>query len=407
MTDLPNLKFGKIKRIADTGFRNKDIRNLSKFETISPPSVFVGSKLSYPIVNVGILSPIDDVENASIYDDCKIWAKENYSIQDVVGLRHNLLNSRFRAEVTDVRINKKFVEIAKDIAIASSPVDVEIELKNKINSRSGHDKVLAPHGMRAQLKDANVTSNIKINKFVDRAINDEIKSSESLNMLYKKGIDEYRLSKILSVGVMGLAKNKKMVPTKWSITATDDTISKELMKKIRTNPELTEHELFFGEFLGNQYLIMLFPGVLSFELFELYYPGSSWNPTTDMKASHDYEGFNGRTSYAENCVGGYYATRLPIMEYLEKEKKQAGVLVVRLETPSYWAGLGVWVVRESVRKSIEGGAMKFGSREEFLEGVKKISKIKYDFDLNVIYSRSWLIKEHLVQKRLSEFGIKK
>lgn len=407
MVDLSNLKFGKIKRVADTGFTTKDISKLSKFETISPPSIFIGSKLAYPIVNVGILSPVNDSENAGIYDDCKTWAKDDFSIQDVVGLRHNLLNSRFRAEVTDVRLNKKFVEIAKDIAIAARPVDVEIELKNKINSRGGHDKVLAPHGMSAQLKNAKITSNVKINKFVDRVINDEIKSTEGMSMLYKKGIDEYSLAKILSVGVMGLAKNKKMVPTKWSITATDDTISKEVMKKIRGYNELAEHELFFGEYLGNQYLIMLFPGVLSFELFELYYPGSSWNPTKDMKASHDYEGFYGRTKYADNCVGGYYATRLPIMEYLESVKKQAGVLAIRLETPSYWASLGVWVVRESVKKAMNKVGIKFGDRAEFLEGAKKIGKIKYDFDLDVIYEKSWMLKEHLVQKRLKDFGIGK
>jgi len=403
MVDLNNLKFGKINRVADTGFRNKDLTKISKFESISPPSVFIGSKLSYPLVNVGILSPVGDEENAGIYDDCQTWAKEKYSISDVVKLRTGLLNSRFQSRVQDARMNKKFVEIAKDIAIANKPVDVEIELKDRIASGSRRDQVVTPHGMRAQLKDAKVTSNVKVNRAVDRVINDDVKATKGISMLYKNGINEYSLQKILSVGVMGLKKDKKMVPTRWSITATDDTISKELQKKVRNYPEITDHQLFFGEFLGNQYLILLFPGVFSFELFEFYYPGSSWNPTTEFKASHDYEGYAGRTTYASNCVGGYYATRLPVVEYLDKIKRQASVLAIRLETPSYWAALGVWVVRESVKKAMAAGGMRFGDKAEFLEGVKKIGKAKYDFDPQIIYDKSWLLHEAKTQKRLSDF----
>jgi hypothetical protein len=304
--------------------------------------------------------------------------------------------------VTDSRLNKKFVGIAKDIALSAKPVDVEIELKNRISSRSQRDRVLAPTGMGAEMKNAKVTSNVKVERAVDKVINDDIRAGEGMNILYKRGVDEYSLQKILSVGVMGMKKDSRMVPTRWSITATDDIISKELLTKVRELRELEDYELFFGEFLGNQYLIFLFPGKFSFELFELYYPGSSWNPTKDFKASHDYEGFKGRTSYAQNCVGGYYATRLPIVEYLTQRGRQASVLAIRLETPSYWAALGVWVVRESVKKSMARGPMKFSSKEEFLDGAQKVGKIKYDFDCSEIYGRSWYLNVYSKQKKIDE-----
>lgn len=412
MVNFDNIKFGKVDKIAKTDFKIRDIKKLSKFETISPPSIFIGSKLAYPLVNVGIMSPVGEFEDAQVYDDCRRWAREDFSVQDVIGLRTGLLNSRFRSEVTDVRKNNKFLDVAKDIALAAKPVDVEIELSNRISSRMGRDQVLTPHGMNAGLKAVAVTSNVKIEKVVDRVANDEIKSVEGMNILYDKGIDEYSVSKILSVGVMGLSKDKKIVPTRWSITATDDILSKEILKRVRTYPEITDYELHLGEFMGNQYLILLFPDVFNFELFELYYPGSSWNPGTDMKASHDYEGFRGRTSYAENCVGGYYATRFPVVEYLDKIKRQASVLAIRLETPSYWAALGVWVVRESVRRTmgLESGqsvidrrSIRFGDEKEFLEGVRQIGKIKFDFDSQVIYDKSWYLKEMRVQRKLRDF----
>lgn len=398
-----DIKFEAVSKAAKFKFNYNDLKKISKFESISPPSVFIGSKLRYPDVNVGIMSPLERDDNAWVYDDMKYWAKENFSISDVVHLREGLLNSRFKSKVQDVRLNKRFVEIAKNIAVASKPVDVEIELKNKLEIGKKIDRVLTPHGMKAELKDAKVTSNIKIERKVDKVINDDIKSIQSMTYLYKNNLDEYSLSKILSVGVLGLKKDKKMVPTRWSITATDDTIGKYLWKSIREYPWIENYELFFGEFLGNQYLILLFPGIWTYELFELYYPGSSWNPGTEMKASTDYEGYEGRKDYASNCVGGYYAARLPILEYLNSIRKQASVLVIRLETPSYWAALGVWVVRESVRKAIARGVMKFESKEELLESAKKIAKIKYDFDNNLIYSKSKLLSDLKAQMSLRKW----
>jgi DNA repair protein NreA len=361
-----NIKFEVIKKISELGFKSKNLRNISKLDSNSPPSVFIGSKLKYPLVNVGILSPLQREDNAWIYDDAKYWANNDFQINDVLKLRDNLLNSRFQSTVHDTRTSKNFVQIAQEIAVASKPVDIEIELKNKLNFGRTRDKVMAPHGIRAGLKKAKITSNVKIDQHVDRMINDEVKSVEGIGNLYKHGFSEYTLSKILSVGVLGLKKNKKLVPTRWSITATDDTITKILLNNVRNYPVIENSELFYGEFLGNCYLIMLFPGVWSYELFELYVPGSSWNPSKEIKASTDHEDYHGRKEYATSTAGGYYASRFPIVEYLNSIKKQASVLVVRIETPSYWAALGVWVVRESVRKALEH-KMSFTDDKEMLE----------------------------------------
>ena len=396
---MQNIKFETIKKITETNFKLNELKSISKLQSNSPPSVFIGSKLRYPQVNVGILSPLEQQENSWIYDDAKYWANNNFEIQDVIKLRGSLLNSRFQSRVFDSRLNNKFVELAKQIAIASKPVDVEIELKNKLKTSNKQDKISTMHGMNAPLKKAKITSNTKVHQKVDKVINDELKANQGLQILYQNNIDEYSLSKILSVGVLGLKKNKRLVPTRWSITATDDSITKNILKEIRDYKWIENHELFFGEFLGNQYIIMLFPNVWSYELFELYVPGSSWNPSDVLKASTDSEGFYGRTKYVNNCAGGYYASRLPIVQYLQSIKRQASVLIIRIETPSYWAGLGVWAVRESVRKALKN-KMAFNTKEELINSAKQISKIKYKFDNSDIINQSWLLKNLNTQMRL-------
>ena len=181
-----------------------------------------------------------------------------------------------------------------------------------------------------------------------------------------------------------------------------DTLGKLLLKKVKDYPIIEDYELFFGEFLGNQYLIMLFPQVWSYELFELYLPKSSWNPSMELKASTDYENYSGRKEYAFATAGGYYASRLPIIEYLNSIRRQASVLVIRIETPSYWTALGVWVVRESVRKALNK-IIKFTEEKEIIESSRKIGKIKYNFDISAILDRSKLLKDKKTQKSLNDF----
>lgn len=397
------MKFEVVKKIAETSFKLKEIGKISQLDSVSPPSVFIGSKLRYPDMNVGILSPLQKEEEAWIYDDAKYWAENDFGIREVVNLREGLLNSRFRAQAKSVRAKNKFLDIAKEIAVAAKPVDVEIALKKKISVNRKKDRVTMPSAIGAPLERARITSNVKIDQKVDKIMNDEIKSSEGLAILYKNNINEYSLSKILSIGVLGLAKNKKLVPTRWSITATDDTLGKSILKRVRDYKWIEDYQLFSSEFMGNQYMIMLFPNIWNYELFELYFPGSSWNSDTELKASTDLEWYSGRKSYATNTAGGYYATRLPILEYLDSIKRQASVIVVRLETPSYWAALGVWVCRESIRKALKNRVLKFDCREDLIMGTEVVARKKFNFDVREILSRSRLLEKISTQRNLSEF----
>lgn len=397
-----SIKFEAIKKIAEANFKVRDLSKISSINSFSPPSVFIGSKLKYPEINVGILSPLEKNENAWIYDDAKFWAENNFEISEVLQIRNSLLNSRFKTKVTDARLNKKFMDIIRDVAVASKPVELEIELKNKILSGHEKDKVLTPLGMNVEFDKAKIIGNVQINNHLDKIINDELKVSESMKILYKNNFDEYSLSKILSVGVLGLKKDRRLVPTRWSITASDDILGKQLLEKIRSYKWLEDYELFYGNFMGNQYLILMFPNVWNFELFEMYFPGSSWNPSEEIKASTDFEGFEGRKNYAFNTAGGYYATRLPILKYLDSIKRQASILVIRLETPGYWASLGVWVVRESVKKTLNK-KIKFSSKKELIENAKTISKKQYNFDAENILKISKLLKNINLQKNLSQW----
>jgi len=83
----------------------------------------------------------------------------------------------------------------------------------------------------------------------------------------------------------------------------------------------------------------------------------------------DHEGFHGRTTYAS--IGGcYYAARLATAEALVRQRRQAGVVVLREVHPGEILPLGVWNVREHVRAALRRPAERIASLDALLGRIR-------------------------------------
>ena len=361
----------------------------------SAPNVFVG-RYGYPKVNVGFLS--DSIVPKDI-DTPKLWSKNNYQIPQIVDLRSSLINSRFNVNVKS--FDDKFLEITQEISQAKKPVDVEVHLDKKPSYNLNFNNDITPYGPAVNLEKAQITQNPSIPKAVDKVVSDtDLKAVGALDYLYKKGYDEHFLTKLISVGNLGIEKNRKLVPTRWSITAVDDTLGKKLISEIK-DFNTYDYVAHFGGYLGNYYLILFFPEIWSYELFENYIGDK--NSAKIEETASDYEKYEGRTTYATNTVGGYYATRLSILEYLKGKKRQASVLVIRFITNEYYIPLGVWVVRESVRKSLNNKQINFSSKELMLKYAQILIKKRFNIDINIFFEKSNILNNLKSQKKLSQF----
>ena len=374
-----------------TQFFPKQRKLLSKesFEG-STPSPFVG-RFGYPNINVGIMA-VPEIEDATLHDAPRYWASNHYDIPHVMDLRSGMINSNFNI---NIRKRNKMLEIAQQVGMASKAADVEINLKQKPVFRVNYSNVLAPTGPKAALEKAELTSNVKVARQVDKAVSDtDLKSNSALNLLFKKGFDENFLSRLLSVGNLGVGKNRKLVPTRWSITAVDDNIGKDIISEIK-DYQTSDYCTYFGGYLGNYFLILTFPEVWSYELFETYVPTKAF--------ATDYEPYSGRKTYAENTAGGYYAARLPILEKLKSIKRQGSILALRFITEEYTNPLGVFVVREAVRNSITSKPLVFADKELMLAYAKSLVKKKFGYELDIILKKSLLLKNIKQQSKLSRF----
>ncbi len=396
-------EFCPIVAKAESLFKTRDALDKDSFAG-SSPAPFVG-RFGYPEVNVGILAPPELSEDAWIYDSPKHWAATNISIEEIASLRSSLINSRFKANVKAAAGSnqKKLLELSQEIGMASKPVDVELKLKEKPIFKVNTDSHLAPMGPNAKLEKAEITSTPKIHTKVDRAVSaTDLKSTDAIVSLYHSGFDENFLAKLLSIGNLGVEGRRRLVPTRWSITATDDLLAKNMLKDIRTY-DFTDYLAFFDGYLGNYYLILCLPEQWSYELFESYLPKASWNTSEELQFTTDYEPFAGRKDYAEACAGGYYTVRLAIAEKLAKLKKQASVIALRFITGEYAMPLGVWVTREASRRALSAKPISFGSKELLLSYAKQFVKNKFGADISQMLKQSILLKEFGKQKKLSSF----
>lgn len=360
------------------------------------PNVFVG-RFGYPHVNVGVLS----VEHYEEHDNPLLWSKENYDIATIINLRSSLVNSNFKAQITGFK--ERFMEMSKEVGMAEKPVDVEIGLSKKPVFSLSFNQDTMPHGPNVELKKARITENPKIPGIVDKVADDtDLKASLAINELYKKEIDEHYLTRLLSIGTLGLKKQRKLVPTRWSITAVDDTLAKSMIKEVK-DYNLHDYAVFFGSHLGNYYVAIFFPEVWSYELFETYVGKSTWHDSEEVTTMTDYEGYDGRKDYASNTVGGYYAARLAVLEYLKKVKRQSSVLLLRFITGEYYAPLGVWVVREATRKALANKPLVFDSRDLMLKYVQGLVKKRFGLNVEPILRQSILLSNVKTQRKLGEF----
>jgi hypothetical protein len=368
----------------------------------SSPSLFIG-QYGYPDVNVGFLSPQFGGDTTH-YDSPKLWAKGKFQIGTIASMRYGLVNSRAQWNIHDVRKQNHFLEMCKDIGMSAKSVEMEVNLKKEPHLNFKPETEITPFGPQSEVEKARVTSNPKVDSRVERVVSDtDLKAVYAVNDLYRKGFEETFLSKLLSSGNTGLADNRKLVPTRWSITAVDDTVGKQLIKEIKDLPP-GEYQVFFGGGWGNYYLIFFFPEVWSYELFEMYlnYKVNPWSKEGNFYST-DYEGYEGRKEYAEECAGGYYACRIGVLEKMKEQKRQHSSLVLRFITPEYNIPLGVWVCREATRKSLNEKPISFASKELMFKYAEELVKRKLGFDINLLVRESKLLKNLSTQKKISEF----
>ncbi len=387
----------------------------------SPPSVFVG-RYGYPKVSIGPMLPPERIFKAERLDDPREWwglgIEEVVGIRG--SLLRSKVEQKVSSASTPDRHLAACQELS--LSSKAVDTEVLFQKKPRINFLS-FDNFTAPVAPGLDMEKMRLTQNPSVPRKVDAVTSDtDVLAADGLWELYDGNVDLTQMQRLMSAGLLGEGRKRLLVPTRWSITAVDDVLGKKLMEKVRYLPQLGEVLLYRGDYAGNYFWILLVPRAWSFGMTETWMKGSFWSgdASTDTNPSRtehtqvgagstqanrnsnpldnpnppgnststispgnpnpsvtsnspnysnpsdgffttlsDSEGFAGRTGYADRVTGAYYAARLGVLEHLIGLKRQATALIYREITHEYWLPLGVWVIRETVRKALEGRPERF------------------------------------------------
>lgn len=299
----------------------------------SSPSVFIGS-YGYPDVQGGPLL-INDTDNPPD------WIRSNLGMDDIVGIRARTIRGSAGLHAVAGSL--------QEIALSARPLDVDVSFERPVAFALDFDGTVAPIGFTGAVRKMDLIGSASVGRAVDRITSDtDIGAIDAAIALNHDGIDVYQITKLMTAGLLG--KRRTFVPTRWAITAVDDSLSTGLKKEIVRYPPIDEILVLSGEIYGNRIAVILLPGDWKYEMIEIWGKRTLWAGDEEMIVQ-DREGMK-KSGYSP-ITGAYYSARLAVCEYLKSIRRCARVLVVRSVSSEYWAPLGVWVVREASRKAME------------------------------------------------------
>ncbi|HEU0143927.1 MAG TPA: hypothetical protein VFQ47_04000, partial [Nitrososphaera sp.] len=370
--------------------------SLGTIDGSSPPSIFVG-RYGYPKVRIGpMIPPLHG--DTTILDRAELWTGK--SIEEIANYRLSLVLGTMNVNVHDVS-SSRYLENMQELAMSESPAEAEATFEKRPVADAHMQKELrlnheaTPFGPAAPLRGFKVSS-LSADQRIETAYYDtDLRAAEAMMELYRRSVEISIIQRVLSMGMLGVKKKRKLVPTRWSISATDDIISSMLVKEIGMNPTIDLFEVTRYSHLANYYSIILIPNDRwIFEMIESWF--TSRGQVATGADNEDERGLNHNPTIA----GAYFAARLAVAEHLARRHKKAGAIVLREIHPNYVMPLGVWQIREGVREALKNPPQKF----ERFDHAMSFACSYMSISKNEMVQKSRLWKSFKGQTKISDFA---
>jgi DNA repair protein NreA len=307
----------------------------------SPPSVFIGA-WNYPKVYAGpMIAPVQG--DTRIMDMPESWIPSKKTQEEIIGYRLNLVRGKHQVDAGDV--SSPFVEKLQEISLSTASIDSEVAFANAPTGRSFSDEH-TPFGPSAAIESFDIGS-ARWDRDLEKVYYDtDLKAADAIVSLHKNGVPSSDIQKAFSVGTMGMGRERRLVPTRWSITACDSIIGDRLLADVKRCNVIDTWRVHEFSSLNNRYAVLLMPGGWQYEWIEAFIHILG----KEELIFSDHEGHTKKRDYSS--VGGcYYACKMAVLEALSRERRQAGAIVLREASRGY-VPLGVFNVRENVRNAM-------------------------------------------------------
>jgi hypothetical protein len=368
---------------------------LGTIDGSSPPSIFVG-RYGYPKVRIGpMIPPLHG--DTTILDRTELWTGKN--LEEIANYRLSLVLGTMNVNIHD--ISSRYLENMQELAMSERPAETEATFEKTpvvdvhMQKELRLDHVAPPFGPAAPLRGFKMSS-LSADQRIETVYYDtDLRAADAMMELYRRSVEMSIIQRVLSMGMLGVKKKRKLVPTRWSISATDDIISSMLVKEIEMNPTIDLFEVTRYSHLANYYSIILIPDDRwIFEMIESWF--TSRGQVATGADNEDERGLNHNPTIA----GAYFAARLAVAEHLARQHKKAGAIVLREIHPNYVMPLGVWQIREGVREALKKPPQKF----ERFDHAMSFACSYMSLSKNEVVQKSRLWKSFKGQTKISDFA---
>lgn len=362
----------------------KSVKVGKDLEGSTPPSVFIG-RWSYPKVYAGPMM-VGESGDTSIMDSPESWIGENKTQEDIINYRMNLVRGKHLIKITD--LENPFVEKLQDISLASKSIDSEATFgKRPRGALLTEDSM--PHGPSAVIERFDIDA-VRWDKQLEKTFYDtDLNACEAVLNLHNKDVPFTAMQKAFSVGAIGTKNKRKLVPTRWSITACDSTLADLFLKDVRKFDIIDTYRVYEFGSLNNYYIIILTPTEWQYEWYEAFIQLIG----KEELIFSDYETTTDKKEYS--TVGGcYYTSKMAVLDALVKEKKQAGLIVLR-EAYEGYVPLGVFNVRENMKEAMLNPYKEF----ETLKDALRYAGTKLKIPISKYVKQGTLLNEMLHTKQ--------
>jgi hypothetical protein len=244
-------------------------------EGSSPPGVFVG-RFGYPNVYAGPLVP-PVTGDTSIYDAPEEWM--DLGLEEILRYRFSLVRGKARVKVTEPDRAGRIIDDTRDMTLCDGSVEAEVTFRKRPQAAFRLDSDVQPMGPSALVERFQLGT-MHGHRQLERAYGDrDLKAAPAVVDLYGHGVTLTKITRAFSMGCFGLGQNRRMVPTRWSITAVDSTVGLHFRAQIEQMPYINEYRVYESNFLGDHFKILMSPEEWSYELVEAWFPGTTWNPS--------------------------------------------------------------------------------------------------------------------------------
>lgn len=357
----------------------------------TPPSVFIGS-WNYPKIFAGpMIAPQHG--DTGIMDRPESWIPEKKSQEEIIRYRLNLIRGKREVKVTD--LGGRFSEMLRDISLSNSSIESEAQFIKAPKGMSFSDEH-TPFGPSAPLERFEI-GNARWDPDLEKVYFDgDLKAADAVEDLHQRGLPFSSIQKAFSVGAMGTKKRRRLVPTRWSITACDSTLGNRLLQKVRDYDPIDCCQVREFASLNNYYAVLLLPTLWQYEWMEAFLRIMG----NEELLFSDFETNGGKRGYSR--VGGcYYSCKMAVLEALARERSQAGAIILR-EAYTGYVPLGVFNVRENVRNAMHQKPLEFEDMKAALGYVST----KLELPVKRFICQSDLLREELKSRQttLSSFS---